>query len=62
MGRYLSSFKRDGWGIWTCVDDVSLDLPDGPIDVPAGACLIVGSKFRGVDLAVLLEAEHAKRA
>jgi hypothetical protein len=62
MVRYLHRFKRDGWGIWTCIDHVSLDLPEGLIDVPAGMCLVVGSKFHGVDLAILLEAEHARAA
>jgi hypothetical protein len=60
MGRYLRSFKRDGWGIWTCVEKVRLELPEGSVDVPVGLCLIVGSKYSGVDLAILLEAEHAK--
>jgi hypothetical protein len=60
MVRYLHNFKRGGWGVWTCIDNVSLDLPEGPIDVPAGMCLIVGSKHCGVDIAILLEAEHAK--
>jgi hypothetical protein len=62
MRRYLGSFKRDGWGIWTCLEAVLLELPEGPIQVPVGVRLIVGSKYSGVDLAILLEAEHAKVA
>jgi hypothetical protein len=60
VGRYLAYFKREGWGIWTCVEDVRLELAEGEIEVMAGASFVAGTKHMGVDLAMLLEAERAR--
>lgn len=60
LGRYLRYFKREGWGIWTCLEDVRLELAEGTIDVRAGTSLVAGTKYQGIDLAMLLEAERAK--
>lgn len=60
MERYLRHFRREGWGIWVCVEAVRLELPDGEVEVPAGAALVAGTKFNGIDVAMLLETERAK--
>lgn len=60
MGRYLAYFKREGWGIWTCVEDVRLELAEGEVELLAGTSLVAGTKYMGIDLAMLLEAERSR--
>lgn len=60
MKRYLHYFRREGWGIWTCVEYVRLELAEGEIEVARGTSLVAGTKYMGIDLAMLLEAERAR--
>jgi hypothetical protein len=60
LARYLRYFKREGWGIWTCMEDVRLELAEGEIEVRAGTSFVAGTKHMGVDVAMLLEGERAK--
>ena len=60
MERYFRYFRREGWGIWVCVEGVRLELAEGEIEVPPGTALVAGTKFNGVDVAMLLEAERGK--
>ena len=58
MENFISAFKRNADGSWSCIQDVTLNGPNGRIQVLAGATFARGTMFMGVDLARFLD-HHA---
>ena len=56
MGNILQSFRRNTDGSWTCIAPVTLEGPQGRIQVVEGASFRRGSSFMGVDIARFLDA------
>jgi len=56
--HFTKHFMRKSDGVWECRHDTELDLPEGRIHVAAGTVFTKGTKFMGVDVVVLLEAEY----
>lgn len=42
------------------MEDVRLELAEGEMEVRAGTSFVAGTKYMGVDVAMLLEGERAK--
>jgi len=61
MQQFIRHFRRDPLGIWICISDAELLLPEGRIQVTVGSRFAKGTKFMNVDLASLLEAEYEKQ-
>ena len=60
MEQFIKRFRREGAGIWVCVEPATLDLPQGRVQITPGTRLHIGSKYMNVDLARLLD-EHYSR-
>lgn len=61
MRQFIKHFQRVGVGDWVCIEDASLSLPQGRVEVTAGTRLKLGTKFMNVDLAAMLEAEYQRQ-
>jgi hypothetical protein len=55
MDDFLSHFRRNPDGSWTCVEPATFEGPNGPIRVPEGRTFAIGSRFMGTDLAAWLD-------
>lgn len=55
-----NAFWRNEDGSWICIDPVTLDHPNGRVQVAPGATFLPGSLYMGIDLAVWLD-EQTKR-
>jgi hypothetical protein len=61
MEHLGTAFQRNADGSWTCVAPVTLDGPNGRIQITPGSTFARGMIFMGVDIAALLERLFAKR-
>ncbi len=61
MGRFIKHFHRDPFGVWVCVSEAEVTLPEGRVQVTVGSRFAKGTKFMNVDLATLLEDEYWKQ-
>ena len=52
---FIRKFVRENDGVWMCVEAGELDLPAGRIQVAVGTRFTRGTRFMGVDLALLLD-------
>ena len=60
MRSFIKHFRREGPGVWLCVEPATLELPSGRIQVTPGTRLTLGTSFMHVDLAQMLEEHHHK--
>lgn len=61
MQQFIKCFRREGAGVWTCVEPATLDLPQGRVQATPGTRFVVGTKYMNVDVARLLDAEHSRQ-
>jgi hypothetical protein len=61
MEQFIKNFSRQGAGDWICVQDATLDMPQGRVQVTEGSRFIVGMKFMNVDIARMLDAEYSRQ-
>jgi hypothetical protein len=59
--QFIKHFRREGAGVWVCVEPASVDLPEGRIQAAPGARFAIGTKFMNVDIARLLDAEYSRQ-
>jgi hypothetical protein len=59
--EFIKYFRREGAGIWLCVEPATLDLPRGRIQATPGRLFVVGNKFMNVDVARLLDEEYSRQ-
>ena len=57
-----NGFWRNEDGSWICIDPVTIEHPNGRVQVSPGTMLTPGMLFMGVDLAAWLEDELRKLA
>jgi hypothetical protein len=57
---FIRKFVRENDGVWMCVEAGELDLPAGRIQVAVGTRFTRGTRFMGVDLALLLDEYYAQ--
>ena len=60
MHRFVRHFRREGAGVWVCIEAATLTLPEGRIQVAPGSRFTLGTRFMNVELAALLEAEYQR--
>lgn len=60
MQNFIKHFGRVGPGVWVCVEAVTLDLPEGRVQVTPGSQFTLGTKFMNVELAKLLDQQYEK--
>lgn len=61
MQQFIKHFRREGAGVWVCVNPTELELPQGRIQVAPGTRFTLGTTFMNVELAALLDAEYQKQ-
>lgn len=60
MEQFIKHFRREGDGVWICVEPAELNLPQGRVQVAPGSRFTRGTKFMNIELAALLEKQYAK--
>ena len=60
MHNFIKCFRREGAGVWICVEPATLDLSQGRIQVAPGSRFTVGTKFMNIDLARMLDEEYSR--
>lgn len=53
--NFIECFERGVDGTWTCCSPVTLNHPNGRMQVTVGTSFAPGSSFMGVDVALWLE-------
>jgi hypothetical protein len=56
-----NAFWRNEDGSWICIDPVTIDHPQGRIQLAPGTLLEPGKIFMGVDIAAWLDEQHGLR-
>jgi len=59
--NFIRHFRREGAGVWVCVEPATLDLEAGRVQVTPGSRFVIGTKFMNIDLARLLDQEYSRR-
>jgi len=59
--QFIKGFRREGAGVWICVDAATLDLPQGRVQAAPGTRFVVGTKFMNVDIARSLDDEYSRQ-
>ena len=60
MQNFIKHFRREGEGVWVCVEPATLMLPEGRVQVAPGTRFTLGTMFMNVELAALLDAEYMR--
>ena len=55
MENFIDAFRRNADGSWCCIRNVTLNGPNGRIQVTEGATFRRGMSFMGIDLAGFLD-------
>jgi hypothetical protein len=55
-----SAFYRNEDGSWICIDPVTIEHPEGRVQIASGTTLIPGILYMGIDLAVWLDEQIKK--
>jgi hypothetical protein len=58
--QFIKHFRREGAGIWVCVEPATVDLPEGRIQAAPGSLFVRGTKFMNVDVARMLDEEYSR--
>jgi hypothetical protein len=58
MENFIKHFVRDSYGAWRCVKPLTLDLPEGRVQIVPGTVFTLGTRFMNVDMAELLDAQY----
>jgi hypothetical protein len=61
MHDFIKHFRRESTGAWVCIEAVTLQGPEGQVQVAPGSRFPLGTTFMNLELASLLEAEHQRR-
>jgi len=61
MQQFIRHFRREGAGVWICVEPATLDTPQGRVQAAPGTRFVLGTKFMNVDLARLLDEEYSRQ-
>jgi hypothetical protein len=60
LQTFITHFKKEPNGAWTCHEPAELFLPGGRVQVTAGSRFVRGTTFMGIDLAALLDEQYDK--
>jgi hypothetical protein len=59
--NFIKCFVRDAQGAWRCIAPADVHLPSGRVQVTPGSVFAKGTRFMNVDLAALLDEQHARQ-
>jgi hypothetical protein len=62
MHRFIRYFRREGTGVWVCIEACELILPQGRIQVAPGTRFTLGTTFMNVELAAMLDVEYERQS
>jgi hypothetical protein len=57
-----NAFYRNEDGSWICIDPVTIEHPNGRVQIASGTILIPGILYMGIDLAIWLDEQIRKLA
>lgn len=60
MESFIKCFRREGAGVWVCIEPADLTLPQGRVQVTPGSRFTLGTKFMNVEIAALLEKQYER--
>jgi hypothetical protein len=60
--EFIRHFRRLSKGRWECVESATLTLPTGRVEVTPGSRFVVGTRYMGIDLALMLEEERGRHS
>jgi hypothetical protein len=60
IDQFIKHFRREGAGIWVCIEPTTLELPQGRIEFRPGTRLTVGTRFMNVELAKMLDEQYRR--
>ena len=58
--QFIKRFRREGAGMWICLQPAELELPQGRVQVTPGTRFTLGTKFMNVEIAALLDEQYDK--
>jgi hypothetical protein len=58
--HFIKHFRREGAGIWVCVEATTFELPQGRIEFMPGTRLTSGTRFMNVELARMLDEQYRR--
>ena len=61
MKNFITHFRRDPDGMWTCVSPAELETLKGRVQVTPGTRFAPGTLFMGIDLVGMLEEERERQ-
>ena len=61
MHQFIRHFRREGVGVWICIEPATLALPQGRVQVAPGSRFTLGTTFMNIELASMLEAEYQRQ-
>ena len=60
MEQFIRHFRREAAGVWVCITPATLELPHGRVQVAPGTRLTIGTKFKNVELARMLDEQYSR--
>jgi hypothetical protein len=57
---FIKRFRREGAGVWICIEPAELLLPQGRIQITPGTRFTRGTMFMNVELARLLDEQYER--
>jgi hypothetical protein len=60
MRHFMEAFRREPDGTWLCVAPITINGPQGRVQVAEGATFVRGVDFMGIDVARLLDDHDAR--
>lgn len=60
MEQFIKHFRREGPGVWMCIEPATIDLPEGRVQVAVGTRLTRGTMFMNVEIARLLDEQYER--
>jgi hypothetical protein len=58
---FIKRFRREGVGVWICIEPAELLLPEGRIQITPGTRFTRGTTFMNVELARLLDEQYERQ-
>ena len=60
MEKFIKHFRREGAGVWVCLEPATLELAEGRVQVAPGTRFTIGTRFMNVDVARLLDEQYSR--
>ncbi len=61
MKEFFRRFRREGVGVWVCIQPAEVQVPEGRVQVSPGTRFTRGTSFMNVEMAALLDEEYDRQ-